>query len=102
MTVIFRSLFCFSVSSVAVAEDKITFNEHIRPILADNCFACHGVDAKDRKGKLRLDIAEGAYAEREGRRAIVPGKVEESEAWQRIISPHDDEVMPPPESHKKP
>jgi hypothetical protein len=86
----------------AVAAEKVTFNQHIRPILADNCFACHGADAKNRKGKRRLDLADGATADRDGIRAIVPGNVEQSEVWQRIISPHEDEVMPPPESHKKP
>lgn len=86
----------------ALADERVTFNEHIRPILADNCFACHGVDASHRKGKLRLDIAAGATAERDGTRAITPGDLAKSELWQRIISPHEDEVMPPPESHKTP
>ena len=80
------------------AGDKVTFNEHIRPILAENCFACHGSDAAHRKAKLRLDLSSGATAERDGVRAIVPGDLAKSELWQRIISPHDDEVMPPPES----
>jgi len=86
----------------ALADERVTFNEHIRPILADNCFACHGVDASHRKAKLRLDIAAGATAERDGTRAITPGDLAQSELWQRIISPHEDEVMPPPESHKTP
>ncbi len=84
------------------AEEKLSFNEHIRPILSDNCFACHGVDAAHRKGKLRLDTAEGATAERNGLRAIVPGEVEKSELWQRIVSQDEEEVMPPPDSHKTP
>ncbi len=91
-----------AISTAALADDRVTFNEHIRPILADNCFACHGVDAAHRKAKLRLDTAAGATAEREGNRAIVPGDWEKSELWQRIVSPHEDEVMPPPESHKQP
>ncbi|MES2692218.1 MAG: PSD1 and planctomycete cytochrome C domain-containing protein [Verrucomicrobiota bacterium] len=93
---------CASLATAVAAEEKITFNEHIRPILADNCFACHGSDAGHRKAKLRLDSAEGATREKDGIRAIVPGDLEKSEAWLRIISPHEDEVMPPPESHKKP
>ena len=84
------------------AGEPISFNAHIRPILSDNCFACHGTDAAHRKGDRRLDTAEGAMAEIKGIRAVVPGKVEESELWQRIISPHEDETMPPLESHKKP
>ena len=90
-------------SATVFAEDKVSFNEHIRPILADNCFACHGTDAAKRKAKLRLDVAESATSElKSGARAIVPGDLEKSELWQRIISPHEDEVMPPPESHKQP
>jgi mono/diheme cytochrome c family protein len=88
--------------SAAAAEPAVTYNEHIRPILSANCFACHGIDAQHREAKLRLDTFEGATAEREGVRALVPGDVEKSELWQRIISPHEDEVMPPPDSHKPP
>ena len=91
------------ISARLSGQDRVTFNEHIRPILSDNCFACHGVDASKRKAKLRLDTADGATAEgKSGAHAIVPGNLEKSELWQRIISPHEDEVMPPAESHKKP
>jgi hypothetical protein len=88
--------------AVAVAEEKITFNEHIRPILADNCFACHGADAAHRKAKLRLDQGAEATAARDGIRAFAPGDLAESEAWQRILSSDPEEVMPPPDSHKPP
>jgi mono/diheme cytochrome c family protein len=84
------------------AEENLTFNEHVRPILADNCFGCHGIDAAHRKAKLRLDTFDGATADRDGVRAIVPGKPGESEAWLRITSEHEDEVMPPPDSHERP
>ncbi|MEO6245055.1 MAG: DUF1549 domain-containing protein, partial [Opitutaceae bacterium] len=98
-----RQLFLLALFPFALrAEEKVTFNQQIRPILAENCFACHGSDASHRKAKLRLDLASGATAERDGVRAIVPGDVANSELWQRIISPHEDEVMPPPESHKPP
>ncbi len=86
--------------SVARAEPAVSFNQDIRPILSDNCFACHGTDAAHRKAKLRLDLPEGAYAERKGLRAIVPGDLASSEAWLRINSEYEDEVMPPPDSHK--
>ncbi len=91
------------IAAPVAAQESISFNTHVRPILSDNCFACHGTDAGHREGKLRLDIAdtpEGAYASRDGVRAIVPRDLEKSELWQRIISPHDDEMMPPAESHK--
>jgi hypothetical protein len=84
------------------AEPKVSFNEQVRPILSQNCFACHGTDAAHRKAGLRLDVPESAYAERKGVRAVVPGNVEASELWQRIISSHEDEVMPPPDAHKAP
>jgi hypothetical protein len=82
------------------AKEKIRFNRDVRPILSENCFACHGQDAKKRKGKLRLDKSGVALAERDGIRAIVPGDLVKSEAWARIISEDKDEVMPPADSHK--
>lgn len=89
-----------ALAATASAADKLSFNQHIRPILADKCFACHGVDAKQRKGSLRLDTAEGAYREKDGDRAIVPGDLSKSVLWTRINSLDSDEVMPPPDSHK--
>ncbi|MEO7598897.1 MAG: DUF1549 domain-containing protein, partial [Opitutus sp.] len=90
------------VSSGLPAEQTITYNEHIRPILSDNCFACHGRDEKKREGNRRLDTAGGATANHKGIRAIVPGDPEESDAWQRIVSTEEDERMPPEDSHKPP
>lgn len=89
-----------SVSAVgAVAE--IAFNRDIRPILSDNCFACHGFDSKKRKGGLRLDIAEGAFTpNKDGRVAIKPGDPKSSELWKRLETTDPDDVMPPPDSHK--
>ncbi|MGB8169338.1 MAG: DUF1553 domain-containing protein [Chthoniobacteraceae bacterium] len=85
----------------AAAVPEVRFNRDVRPIFADKCFACHGFDAKKRKGDLRLDTWEGATRESdEGLRAIVPGDLEKSEVWQRILSTDKDEVMPPPEAHK--
>ncbi|MFZ9837022.1 MAG: PSD1 and planctomycete cytochrome C domain-containing protein [Opitutaceae bacterium] len=84
------------------ADAPVSFNEQIRPLLAQNCLACHGPDAGHRKAGLRLDDPASATAERRGVRAIVPGDPEASELWQRVISPHADEVMPPPDAHKPP
>jgi mono/diheme cytochrome c family protein len=99
---IFRAAVLFtSIASAQGAEpERISFNQHIRPIFSDKCFSCHGFDAKHRKADLRLDTAEGAYADNDGVRAIVPGDLEKSEAWKRILSKDEDEVMPPPDSHK--
>lgn len=78
------------------AERSISYNREIRPILSDNCFACHGFDEKARKGKLRLDVRENAVA----REAIKPGAAAESELIKRIFTTDADELMPPAESHK--
>jgi hypothetical protein len=83
------------------AADPPDFNRDIRPLLSDRCFACHGFDAKAREADLRLDTPDGAFAERDGGPAIVPGKPLESLAWQRIVSSDPDEVMPPADSHLK-
>ena len=77
--------------------DAIEFNRDVRPILAENCFSCHGPDASHRQGKLRLDVRDAALA----REAFVPGDAAGSELVARIRSADDDEIMPPPESFKK-
>jgi hypothetical protein len=88
-----------SVGSVGAAE-AIQYNRDIRPILSENCFSCHGMDAASRKADLRLDTFEAATAKREdGVPAIVPGKPKESEAIRRILA-KDDDLMPPENSHK--
>src|SRR5712671_6527648 len=89
-------------SPAHAADSTIQFNRDIRPILSDNCFSCHGIDAKKREAKLRLDIAEGAFkANEDGVAPITPGDPGKSEVWLRIISDDKDEMMPPPKSHKK-
>lgn len=86
-----------ALSTMASADDKLQFNRDIRPILSDHCFACHGPDARHREAELRLDVREVAIE----KAAIVPGKVSESKALERIHSLDPDLVMPPPASHKK-
>ncbi len=81
------------------AQDEIKFNRDIRSILSETCFHCHGPDEHGRRADLRMDTLEGATMDLGGTIAIVPGDVEGSEAWWRIISDDPDELMPPPESH---
>ena len=81
---------------------ELSYNEHIQPILAENCFHCHGPDSGTRKGKLRLDLATEATLPRgEREAAIKPGNPKESPVIERILSTDSEEQMPPPESHKK-
>ncbi len=90
---------CAAVAADAPA--RVQFNRQIRPILSDNCFACHGPDANHREAELRIDTAEGATADLGGRHAIVPGKPDESELLQRIAATDADERMPPADSGKQ-
>ena len=81
--------------------DQIDFDRDIRPIISNNCFACHGPDDAKRKAKLRLDTREGAVGLRKGEAAIVPGDLSKSQLYQRITSTDPDEKMPPADSGKK-
>lgn len=71
---------------------KVDYNFHVRPLLSDRCFNCHGPDERARKAKLRLDTPEGA------RRVLTPGKPDESELITRICA-EDDTRMPPRKSN---
>src|SRR5438093_1941953 len=74
---------------------KVHFSRDVLPILAENCFKCHGPDEKARKAKLRLDTKSGALA------VVVPGKSGESELVRRIHAPTEDGGMPPPQANRK-
>lgn len=76
----------------------VQFNQDILPILANQCFECHGPDKQ--KAGLRLDKLESVLQVRDGKKAINPGKPESSELIHRIQSADPDYVMPPPESGK--
>mgnify|MGYP000751557201 FL=1 len=82
--------------------DVVDFNFHVRPILSDRCFKCHGPDANKRQANLRLDTEEGAYAalkEDPSKHVIVPGDPMQSALYARLINPDTAEVMPPPSSN---
>lgn len=92
--------FCIAVivGGSARADEPVSFNRDVRPILADHCFRCHGPDAQTREAELRLDLATGAL---EGDHpAILPGKPDESPLMQRIMASDEAEMMPPPDSGK--
>jgi hypothetical protein len=91
-----RAVAILMLNVASLHATEISYNRDVRPILSDNCFACHGFDPKNRKADLRLDTFEGATSDG----AIVPGDVAKSEVWSRIITGDEDEIMPPPKSHK--
>ena len=97
-------LACMQANTTAVnaMPDKISYNFHIRPILSDKCFKCHGPDVNKREAGLRLDIPDSAFAplkETKGAFALVPFKPEESELYKRISSVDTGYQMPTPSSH---
>lgn len=102
-TVFFFSL-VLGWSSVSVSEEsrqlgEIQFSRDILPILSDRCFHCHGPDAENREAGLRLDQRESTV---DDLAAVVPGDPDDSELMTRITTEDADQLMPPPESHRKP
>ncbi|MBM1105745.1 PSD1 domain-containing protein [Aurantibacter crassamenti] len=81
--------------------EQVDYNFHIKPILSDNCYTCHGPDANKRKAKLRLDTEEAAFKELKespGQHAFVSGNPNKSKAYQLIITDDNDKIMPPADS----
>ena len=101
-TIFLVTLFILStVCSDANADDRVEFNRDIRPILSDNCFACHGPDEKTRQAELRLDLLDASRKPLpSGKVAVVPGKSAESELVRRIVSVDANAQMPPADSGK--
>jgi hypothetical protein len=85
-----------AAGSVGRADEKLRYNRDVRPILAENCFPCHGPDSAARKAKLRLDTRDAAVEAE----AIVPGKPDDSGAVQRIFAEDESERMPPAKTKK--
>jgi hypothetical protein len=98
-----RLAFLLPAAAAAAVPDVIDFNFHVKPILSDRCFLCHGPDEKNRKAKLRLDRPDDAFKAApdagEGWQVIRPGDPARSLLMARIESKDPDEIMPPPESH---
>lgn len=84
----------------AGAAGKVDFSKDVLPILSDKCFHCHGPDDAGRKAKLRLDTQEGAFRVKDGVANIVKGKPDQSEIISRVFSKDEDDLMPPPSSHR--
>lgn len=98
LTIVMVALF---VGESLVAQE-VRYNRDVLPILAEQCFACHGFDKAKREAGLRLDLPEGSVALLEsGARAISPGNLEQSALIVRILTNDDSLVMPPQESGKQ-
>jgi len=80
--------------------ERIEFNRHIRPILSNNCFFCHGPDSMTREAGLRLDLRDEAVAPRRKSAAVVPGDPSVSTLIKRILAESEQDRMPPPESNR--
>ena len=94
-------IMAFAVQNASAAEAKIDFNRDIRPILSDNCYACHGPDESHREGGFRLDRKDSAFGKADSDSVvIVPGKPEASELIVRIVTDDVDLRMPPADSTK--
>lgn len=103
---VFRFVFIWIAAAGAArslhAEPAIEFNRDIRPILSENCYACHGPDGRKREAGLRLDAEQAAKSQLEsGATAIVPGRADRSGLVARIITDNPDERMPPPGTGKQ-
>jgi hypothetical protein len=82
-------------------EPAVNFDRDVRPILSNNCFKCHGPDAKQRRAGLRLDHADAARATlKSGNRAVVPGDRAASALVARVTAAEPTERMPPPDTGK--
>ena len=93
-----------ALPAVCMAEQTVSFNRDVRPLLSDRCFHCHGPNEEDRQAELRLDVAEGpdgAYRTLDDSQAIKPGSIEDGAIWYRLTT-EDDDAMPPPDSSKQP
>jgi mono/diheme cytochrome c family protein len=101
-----RYLLCLALASSAfsareAAAAEVSYAREVLPILAKNCFSCHGSDGEHREAGLRLDTREGAIAKLEsGEAAVVPEKPDVSELLKRITSADADLRMPPPKHGK--
>ena len=82
---------------IAGPGEALSFNRDVRPILSEHCYECHGPDAAVRQAGLRLDQGESALGVlSSGRRALVPGSLDESQLFQRIAAVDPLDRMPPP------
>ncbi len=73
--------------------ETVSFNAHVRPLLSNACFACHGPDDNANHSGVRLDTWEAAVNEAG---VIEPNDAAASRLYQRLVDA--DDPMPPAES----
>ncbi|MEM7235455.1 MAG: PSD1 and planctomycete cytochrome C domain-containing protein, partial [Planctomycetota bacterium] len=95
-SIAFTMLFV-SASPVAAVD----FDLEVRPILSDACFPCHGPDEGTRKAKLRLDVRDGLFSVRDGRRIVAPSDLASSELIRRVKAKGSGDVMPPADAGRQ-
>ena len=90
-------LLLFGLVTPVPAQERVSFNRDIRPILSDRCFICHGPDALASEADLRFDQEDSAKSPRGGgpHAAIVPGDPESSEMLVRMLESDPDLQIPP-------
>ncbi len=99
---LFRVLAMVLLSSIpSLGSDTVDFGREIRPLLAEKCFSCHGLDAENRETEMRLDTKDGIYAEIDSGVAVVPGDAANSALYARLVSEDEDERMPPVDAEKQ-
>jgi len=86
----------FQKSKPKPVQPKLVYSRDVLPILSDKCFKCHGPDSSSRMADLRLDLSTGAFKNRSGKFAVVPGKPQHSMVVNRILD--HDAPMPPTDS----
>ncbi len=105
ISICFTAIYCTNTSSESTSiPDVVDYNYHIRPILSDRCFKCHGPDVNKREADLRLDTPEGAFAafkDNPKSHAIVAGNLDASDVFRRITSKDTSEQMPPVKANLK-
>lgn len=91
------SVLCCPILRAEPKQQPLDFNRDIRPILAENCFYCHGQDPNKREADLRLDLRDAALKSE----AFVPGHAAKSTLIERVNSTDAETQMPPPKSNRR-
>lgn len=92
------SIFAILICHEGIGQESIQFSRDIQPILSEKCYHCHGPDENSREADLRLDTEQGIFADASDHQVVSPGKLEESDLYQRMMSDDESVIMPPPEA----